>query len=60
MILEVTANIQILTRLGSVDTQVKSQIPVSDTVIVGHVPEQYTYVNDTEDDLLGKINDYAR
>ncbi|MBS5149940.1 MAG: sporulation protein YunB [Butyricicoccus pullicaecorum] len=60
MILEVTANIQILTRLGSVDTQVKSQIPVSDTVIVGHVPEQYTYVDDTEDDLLGKINDYAR
>lgn len=60
MILEVTANIRILTRLGSVDTQVKSQLPVSDTVIVGHVPEQYTYVDDAEEDLLGKINDYAR
>lgn len=60
MILEVKANIRILTRLGSVDTQVKNQLPVSDTVIIGHVPEQYTYVNDGEQDLLGKINDYAR
>ena len=60
MILEVTAHIRILTRLGQVDTQVQSQLPVSDTVIVGYVPEQYTYVDDTNDDLLGKINDYAR
>lgn len=59
MILEVTANIRILTRLGNVDTQVKNQLPVSDTVIVGHVPEQYTYVDDGEQSLLGKINDYA-
>lgn len=59
MILEVTANIRILTRLGSVDTQVVNQLAVSDTVIVGHVPEQYTYVSDGEQSLLGKINDYA-
>ncbi len=59
MVLEVTANIRILTRLGSVDTAVTNQLAVADTVIVGHVPEQYTYVNDKEQDLLGKINDYA-
>ncbi len=60
MVLEVKANIRILTRLGSVDTVVSNQIVVADTVIVGHVPEQYTYVNDGEQSILGKINDYAQ
>ena len=59
MILKVTSQIRILTSLGSVDTQVTNELAVSDTVIVGHVPEQYTYVNDTEQSLLGKINDYV-
>ncbi len=59
MVLEVTSNIRILTRLGSVDTAVTNQLVVADTVIVGHVPEQYTYVNDGEQSLLGKINDYV-
>lgn len=59
MILEVNADIRILTGLGSVDTVASSQIVVADTVIVGHVPEQYTYVNDGEQSLLGKINDYV-
>lgn len=60
IILEVTAQIRILTGLGGVDTEVKNQLVVTDTVIVGHVPEQYTYIDDTEQSLLGKINDYAR
>ncbi len=59
MILEVNADIRILTGLGSVDTVASSQIVVADTVIVGHVPEQYTYVDDGEQSLLGKINDYV-
>lgn len=60
IILEVTAQIRILTGLGGMDTEVKNQLVVTDTVIVGHVPEQYTYIDDTEQSLLGKINDYAR
>lgn len=60
IILEVTAEIRILTGLGGVDTEVTNQLVVSDTVIVGHVPEQYTYIDDTEQSLLGKINDYTR
>ena len=60
VILEVTAEIGILTGLGSVDTTVQNQLVVTDTVIVGHVPEQYTYIDDTEQSLLGKINDYTR
>ena len=59
VILEVTAEIGILTGLGSVDTTVQNQLVVTDTVIVGHVPEQYTYIDDTEQSLLGKINDYT-
>lgn len=60
IILEVTTQIRILTGLGGVDTEVKNQLVVTDTVIVGHVPEQYTYIDDTEQSLLGKINDYAQ
>ncbi|MFQ6832351.1 MAG: sporulation protein YunB [Butyricicoccus pullicaecorum] len=59
IILEVTAEMRILTGLGGVDTEVTNQLVVSDTVIVGHVPEQYTYIDDTEQSLLGKINDYT-
>lgn len=59
IILEVTAQIRILTGLGGVDTEIKNQLVVSDTVIVGYVPEQYTYIDDTEQSLLGKINDYG-
>lgn len=59
IILEVTAEMRILTGLGGVDTEVTNQLVVSDTVIVGRVPEQYTYIDDTEQSLLGKINDYS-
>ena len=60
IILEVTAEIGILTGLGSVDATVANELVVTDTVLVGRVPEQYTYIDDTEQSLLGKINDYSR
>lgn len=59
MIIEVHAGFRILTPLGGEDREIVTQYPVTDTVIVGTVPEHYTYVDDTRDGLLGKINDYA-
>lgn len=59
IILEVRADVDVLTPLGHETTTVTSQFVVTDTVIVGTVPEQYTYIDDTEQSLLGKINDYA-
>lgn len=59
MIIEVHAGFHILTPLGGEDREIVTQYPVTDTVIVGTVPEHYTYVDDTRDGLLGKINDYT-
>lgn len=58
IIIEVHAGFRILTPFGSEDREIVSSYPVTDTVIVGTVPEQYTYIDDTRSDLLGKINDY--
>ena len=53
------AGFRILTPFGVTYKEVKTSYPVTDTVIIGTVPEQYTYIDDTRDGLLGKINDYA-
>lgn len=59
IILEVRADVDVMTAFGRCTTTVTSRFNVTDTVIVGTVPEQYTYIDDTEQSLLGKINDYA-
>lgn len=59
ILIEVRAGFRILTPFGVTYKEVKTSYPVTDTVIIGTVPEQYTYIDDTRDGLLGKINDYA-
>lgn len=59
ILIEVRAGFRILTPFGVTYKEVKTSYPVTDTVIVGTVPEQYTYIDDTRDGLLGKINDYT-
>lgn len=58
IIIEIHAGFRILTPLGGDDREIVTNYPVTDTVIIGTVPEQYTYIDDTRDGLLGKINDY--
>lgn len=59
ILLESVAQIRVMTIFGGRDSEVRNRLVVSDTVIVGRVPDQYTYIDDTEQSLLGKINDYA-
>ena len=59
IVLEVTAEVRLLSLLGSRTVDVSTQLAVSDTVIVGNIPEQYTYIDDTEQELLGKVVDYG-
>ena len=33
--------------------------PVTDTVIVGTVPERYAYIDDLGGNLLGQVSDYS-
>lgn len=58
IIIEIHAGFRILTPLGGEDREIVTSFPVTDTVIVGTVPDQYTYIDDTRDGLLGKVNDY--
>lgn len=61
ILLEVTAEVRVLLPLlGHQDVTITSRYPVTDTVLVGTVPEHYTYIDDTEQTLLGKINDYMQ
>lgn len=59
ILLQVNAEAQLITCFGMTDVKIKDEIVVTDTVIVGNVPESYTYIDDTEQSLLGKVNDYA-
>lgn len=59
ILLQVNAEAQLITCFGMTDVKITNEIIVTDTVIVGNVPESYTYIDDTEQSLLGKVNDYA-
>ncbi len=60
IIIEIHAGFRVLTPLGGDDREIVTSYPVTDTVIVGTVPEQYTYIDDTRGNLLGKVNDYDK
>ncbi len=59
ILLEVRAEGRLMTVFGGCDVHVTNRMAVTDTVIVGTVPDSYTYIDDTEQSLLGKVNDYA-
>lgn len=58
IIIEVHAGFRILTPFGGEDREIVSTYPVTDTVIVGTVPERYAYIGSADGDLLGEIRDY--
>lgn len=58
IIIEIHAGFRILTPLGGDDREIVSSFPVTDTVIVGTVPERYTYIDDLSSGLLGEVPDY--
>lgn len=53
--IEVHVGFRILTPLGGEDREVVSAFPVTDTVIVGTVPERYAYIGAAGDGLLAEI-----
>lgn len=58
LILEITAKFDIITPLGKKQIDVQDNYHLADTILVGTVPESYTYIDDTRSSLLGKVNDY--
>lgn len=57
IIIEVRAGFRILTPLGGEEREVVTSYPVTDTVIVGTVPEQYVYIDNLTGGYLGEIPD---
>lgn len=60
ILIQVKAGFRILTPFGGQDCEIETSYPVTDTVIVGIVPQQYTNIEDLESNLLGKIKDYDK
>lgn len=58
ILIEIHAGFRILTPVGGEDREIVTRYPVTDTVIVGTVPERYTYIDDTQNSLLGQIRDF--
>lgn len=58
IIIEIHAGFRILTPLGAEDREIVTRFPVTDTVIVGTVPDRYTQIDELSGDLLGEISDY--
>ena len=58
IIIEIHAGFRILTPFGGENREIVSRYPVTDTVIVGTVPERYTYIDDLGSGLLGEVSDY--
>lgn len=60
ILIRIKAGFRILTPFGGKECEIETSYPVTDTVIVGVVPEQYTNIEDLQSNLLGKIKDYDK
>ena len=56
IIIEIHAGFRIPTPFGGEDRGIVTSYPVTDTVIVGTVPERYAYIDDLGGNLLGQVS----
>ncbi|MBC8535529.1 sporulation protein YunB [Feifania hominis] len=59
IMLNVHASVGILMPISSVTSEVTTSICIAETVIVGTVPEYYTNVDTSKENMVGDINDYG-
>lgn len=59
VIMEVDVVMMSYISLFKTTTTFNTNFVMAETIIVGKVPESYTYVGEVEEDLLSKINDYG-
>lgn len=59
VIMEVDIVMMSYISLFKTTTTFNTNFVMAETIIVGEVPDSYTYVGDVEEDLLSKINDYS-
>lgn len=58
IIMRTTVNVTAFIPLYSVETEVKGDFLIAETIIVGDVPESFTHVVSSDKDVIDTINDY--
>ncbi len=56
----VTANLSVVLPNKRINTSVKAQVNIAETIIVGDVPNAYTHVTGDKNDTVSKIKDYQQ
>lgn len=59
LLLKVEADFTVMVLSRRLDCRVSDTVVMSDTVIVGRVPDAYTDINKIEDELLGDVVDFS-
>ena len=59
LLLQVEADFTVMVLSRKVECHVSDTVVLSDTVIVGRVPDAYTDINKIEDELLGDVVDFS-
>jgi sporulation protein YunB len=59
IVLHITVSVAILLPGFSTATEVENEVTVAETVIVGAVPDTYTYFNTTASDYVAEAKDYV-
>ncbi|MFI3115687.1 MAG: sporulation protein YunB [Clostridia bacterium] len=59
IIMECSVDLKIITPYETVDFVVYHTIAISETLILGDVPDTYTYIDDTSTNMLDKYNNYG-
>ncbi|MBQ7086187.1 MAG: sporulation protein YunB [Clostridia bacterium] len=59
ILINTSVYISVILPAGAAGTEVMSEVAISETILVGKVPESYTNIEDVEDELLEKINNYT-
>ena len=60
LLVEATINISVVSPGNRFSYEISDRFVIADTVLVGNVPESYTYIDDTRNNLIDKINDYTK
>ncbi len=59
IMLSISADLTVVVPGENFETTVETEFVVSETILLGTVPNSFTYIDDQESTLLGKVNDYA-
>ena len=58
IVIDATVNMSVIAPGTRAGCQVNTKVNIAETILIGSVPESYTYIEDCSDEVLQKFNDY--